>query len=151
MYALPRLGLTTVIVRRNASALFTLLPHGLDKTGVGNFSISRDHGDRFMENVPIYEGRGDNDGIMNVKSRGDPHRHLLIERIEDTIRCSYQTLLGQSDIHIDPSFGMRYVISTKTIVGRMKVWLGSRSTVPACILRRRELSRNQTTGCVSST
>jgi hypothetical protein len=59
-----------------------------------------------MENVPVYEGRGYNNGIMNVESRGDPHRHLLIERIEDTIRGSYQTLLHKSDIYIDPPFGI---------------------------------------------
>src|SRR5215475_14935296 len=109
--SIPQIVITSsayhlAVVRRNYSALFTLLPHGLDKTGVGNFSIFRDHGDRLLENVPVHEGRGDNNGIMNVESRGDPQRHLLIERIEDTIRCSHQTLLNKSDIHIDPPFGI---------------------------------------------
>jgi hypothetical protein len=36
-------------------ALFTLLPHGLDETRVGNFSIFRDHGDRLVENVPVHQ------------------------------------------------------------------------------------------------
>ena len=52
------------------------LANGVDETGVGNFSIFRDHGDRLVENVSINRGHCHDYGIMHIESRVDlgPHQ-----------------------------------------------------------------------------
>jgi len=42
-------------------------------------------GDGLVENISVHQSRCHDNGIMNIESRGDPHRHLFIERIEHTI------------------------------------------------------------------